>query len=83
MPRIPDLHSKALQALRQNPRVANIENEGCDDERFFVHLNAAWTYTYDPHQVIHTRSFARAADALKAVRDAVPAATYPLESTPC
>lgn len=77
MSRLANLRSKTLVALRDNPRVDEIENEGCDDERFFVHLKPEWSYTWDPHAVTHSRSFSRASEAVKAVRDAVPASEWP------
>jgi hypothetical protein len=80
MAKLANLKSKALTALRQNSKVADIENEGCDDERFFVHLTENWSYTWDPCQVTHSRSFTRATDAAKAVRDAVPASQWPVRS---
>ena len=80
MTRVANLRSKTLTTLRQNPRVADIENEGCDDERFFVHLTDAWSYTWDPCSVTHSRSFSRAAEAVQAVRDAVPANQWPEKS---
>lgn len=76
MARVPNLNCKSLLALRQNPRVADIENGACDDERFFVHLHDAWTFTHDPYSVTRTRSFSRAADAVQAVRAAVAADTW-------
>jgi len=80
MTRIANLRSKTLASLRQNPRVSDIEAEGCDDERFFVHLTPEWSYTWDPCSVTHSRSFSRAADAVKAVRSAVLASQWPVQS---
>jgi hypothetical protein len=74
--RTANLRSKTLTALRRDPRVEDIENEGCDDERFFVHLKTEWSYTQDPRAVTHSQSFSRAADAVKAVRSAVPASEW-------
>lgn len=65
--------SKGMEALRADPRVADIENEGADDGRFFVHLKQGWRYTYDGSDAepMRTRSFTRLKDAQREVRSAV------------
>lgn len=57
---------KTLSRLRADPRVADIEDEGLEAGRFFVHL--APGYSFDSMEQIRTRSFSNAAEATKDVR---------------
>ena len=66
-------NSKAMQALRADPKVADVENEGMEEGRFFVHLKNGWRYTYDGSDAdpVRTRSFSNCKDAAREVRTAV------------
>lgn len=67
------MNSKGMQALRSDPKVADIECEGLDDGRFFVHLKEGWRYSCDGSDAdpIRTRSFSTLRDANQELRFAV------------
>jgi hypothetical protein len=69
--------SKAMRELKAHPLVEEVEGEGMDPGRFFVHLvdGHTWVDHYgdrNPQNVEHSRSFGGAVEALKAVKRAVP-----------
>ncbi|MET4240331.1 hypothetical protein [Bradyrhizobium sp. RT10b] len=46
-----------LRKLNSYPCVDEVEDEGLDDGRFFVHLVEGFDWTQDPAQVTRTKSF--------------------------
>jgi hypothetical protein len=63
-------HYHTILKIKADKRVDDVEGEGLDDGRFFVHLKDGFDFGTDPYQVVRTKSFERAVDALKAVRSA-------------
>lgn len=63
-----------LQRQRAHPKVDEVENEGMDEDRFFVHLRAEWTWTDDPCCEHQTRSFASVREAEEWLRKETAAA---------
>lgn len=54
-----------------DPRIEEIEDAGCDEGRFFVHLKDAWDWNIDPGEVRRSTMFGsrkEVTEALKKVR---------------
>lgn len=64
------MNLKSLVKLMANPRVDDVENEGCDEGRFFVHLNSEWVF--DVVDQTHSATFGNFKDATAAVKSAKP-----------
>lgn len=62
--------ARQVQQLLANPRVADVEAEGLDEGRFFVHLNGHFDFGTDPCGVIRTKSFESYAEARDAISKA-------------
>lgn len=61
---------KTLKQVEQDPRVAEIEGEGMDEGRVFIHLKKGWI---DPFpECVHSISVGSAADVRDAMRRIVP-----------
>ncbi len=58
---VADLTKTQLRKLQSFPMVADIEDEGMDEGRFFVHLKAA--YCWPGAGFMHTKSFGSFKDA--------------------
>lgn len=58
-------------ALQADHRVEDIESEGMDEGRFFVHLRAPWCYSHHAGDAVRTKSFSSLTAATRAVRAAV------------
>ena len=67
------MDSKGMRTLRAHARVADIECEGMDEGRFFVHLREEWRFTFDGSNAapIRSRSISRVRDSAPEVRTAV------------
>lgn len=50
--------------------VEDVEDEGLDDGRFFVHLYPPYDFGTDPYNKIRTKSFDNFKDAVEAVKKA-------------
>lgn len=59
-----------IEKLKATGKVDDVENEGMDEGRFFVHLNEGHDFCTDPHNVIRTKSFGGYAEAYHAVKNA-------------
>jgi hypothetical protein len=55
--------SEQLRKLNSYPCVDEVEDEGLDEGRFFVHLNYGYDWCQDPHQATRTKSFDKYSDA--------------------
>lgn len=69
-------NTKAMRALKAAPRVDEVEAEGMDEGRFFVHLQPGWKWAdmarhTTAQNVEHSRSFGGAVEALQAVKAAI------------
>jgi hypothetical protein len=68
--------SKAMRELKAHPLVDDVEGEGMDHGRFFVHLVNGHTWEdhegdTNPANVEHRRSFGGAVEALREVKRVV------------
>ena len=52
---------------RYSDRVVDVENEGMDEGRFFVHLKQPWTYD-DGNGIQRTRSFGSFAEVRRVMK---------------
>lgn len=57
-----------MRKMIKHPAIADIEGEGLDDDRFFVHLKKGWDWCYDPHNVTRSKSFGSVAEAKEALK---------------
>lgn len=57
-----------IEKLKATGKVDDVENEGMDKGRFFVHLNDAWTWNMGYGEQ-HTASFGSFTQAWKAVNN--------------
>jgi len=75
-------NSKAMTALRADPRVADVEDAAMDDGRFMVHLTAEY-FRDDGYGVQRCKAFTRVADAHAWVRGAQPTPAVPATTAEC
>jgi len=61
----------SMQRLKAHPAVQDVDCEGLDEGRFFVHLKQGYDWKTDPQQVVRTRSFDSIKDARAAIAKAV------------
>lgn len=52
-----------MKSLLKHPAVQEVDGEGLDDGRFFVHLKDGWDWCYDPHSVTRSKSFSSVKEA--------------------
>ncbi len=62
-----EITARQVLQLLADPRVVDVEAEGLDEGRFFVHLYPAFDFGVDPHNVIRTKSFTSYREARDAV----------------
>lgn len=58
---------KQIERLKATGKVVDVEDEGMDEGRFFVHLCAPWTWN-DGYGLQRTKSFGGFAEAYNAVK---------------
>lgn len=54
--------------IKADPRVDDVEAEGMDEGRFFVHLKPGFDWRTDPQEIRRTCSFGAYRDVVKALR---------------
>jgi hypothetical protein len=57
-----------VRALKADRRVEDVEDEGMDEGRFFVHLRPGFDWGTDPFEAIRTKSFGSFAEAHRALK---------------
>jgi hypothetical protein len=58
-----------VHKLKATGKVADVEDEGMDEGRFFVHLTDKWTWN-EGYGIQHTKSFGGFAEAWRALKTA-------------
>lgn len=69
------LTKKQIASLLSTGKVDEVENEGCEEGRFFVHLKNEWDFDIDPLNNRRSDTFGGYMEAKKAVKAAIKAST--------